>query len=208
MDPKATSKDSGTIIAQLQRENEALRRELDALRAMSAQDPLTGLKNRRYFDERLASELDRAVRRRESLSLLVIDLDGFKALNDTQGHLAGDECLRRVARLLEVAVREHDIVCRIGGDEFAVILPGADEEGARYVAKRIRDRVAGARRRQGLEVGLSLGTASWDAGYDDLPAFVAAADAAMYQDKQRRRARAPEPRRQRFITRPLAFGMG
>ena len=99
-------------------------RELAAqLSEQAVRDPLTGLYNRRFFDESLAQNIEAARRYRRELSLVLFDLDGFKQVNDTCGHQAGDEVLKTFARLLQETSRKADIVCRIGGDEFAVILP-------------------------------------------------------------------------------------
>jgi len=173
-------------IERLREENERLRAELDLLRALSFEDPLTGLKNRRYFDERLAAEVDRATRHGAPVSVLVVDLDRFKQINDTHGHEAGDDALRWTARFLVACVREHDVVCRSGGDEFMVILPGATAEGARQLVDRIRRRLVSA----GVvgdygRVSLSLGAASWGPGCAAARDLVVAADDAMYDDKRR-----------------------
>ena len=170
-----------SIIDQLRKENEALRSQLEALRALSFEDALTGLKNRRYFDERLQAEIDRARRHRTHLSVVVIDIDHFKEVNDRLGHHAGDDLLKKVADLLRSVVREHDVVCRIGGDEFAIVLTGVDAAGGRCFLDRVRRRVS----RQ--KVSLSLGLACW-ADHEDARAFVADADAAMYRDKVARKA--------------------
>ncbi|HPC81882.1 MAG TPA: PAS domain S-box protein [Thermoanaerobaculaceae bacterium] len=109
------------------------------LEALSATDPLTGLANRRAFNERLDSEWRRAVRSRTVLAVVMADLDHFKSFNDTCGHLAGDECLRRVAEaMLAVARRTSDLVARWGGEELAVLLPGTDTAGAATVAEVMR----------------------------------------------------------------------
>ena len=110
------------------------------LSELSIRDSLTGLYNRRRFDETLETEWRRSLRTQRPLAMLMIDVDCFKALNDSYGHQRGDECLREIARVLEDQPRRgHDVVARIGGEEFAVLLPGADARGAMYVAERIRN---------------------------------------------------------------------
>lgn len=109
------------------------------LQALSTQDGLTGIRNRRYFDEKLEREWQRAIRNTDSLALLLIDIDFFKAFNDKYGHLAGDECLKSVAQVIEKTLtRPSDSVARYGGEEFAVILPETDVEGAVHVAENMR----------------------------------------------------------------------
>jgi two-component system, cell cycle response regulator len=105
-------------------------------------DGLTGLSNRRAFGEALAREFSRSARYRRPLSLLLLDIDFFKNINDTHGHLAGDMALRTLGQLLRGNLRREDIVGRIGGEEFAVILPEIDLDGARVVAEKIRNLVA------------------------------------------------------------------
>ncbi|MCB9734784.1 MAG: GGDEF domain-containing protein [Deltaproteobacteria bacterium] len=175
-------------IEQLKRENEALRRELARVRALSAEDSLTGAKNRRYFDERVAAEVDRAARQNTPLSLLVVDLDDFKGVNDRHGHLAGDAALRWVAAFLAGVVREHDVVCRVGGDEFAIILPGADRRGAARLAGRLRTLVDRARVHGEAPVDMSIGYATWGREAPDAVSLLATADLAMYRNKLRNRA--------------------
>lgn len=175
-------------IEELKRENDALRRELARVRALSAEDALTGAKNRRYFDERLVAEIDRATRQGTALSLMVVDLDDFKGVNDRHGHLAGDAALRWVAAFLTGVVREHDVVCRVGGDEFAVILPGADRRGVARLASRLRTLVDRAREAQEAPVGMSIGCATWSCEVADAASLLAAADLAMYRDKLRHHA--------------------
>jgi len=176
-------------VEHLRQENERLREELAAVRALAIEDALTGLKNRRYFDERLAAEVDRATRHETPVSVLVVDVDRFKAINDTHGHQVGDDVLRWVGRFLTACVRDHDVVCRTGGDEFMVILPDANADGSARLVERIRRRLghAGAVGPCG-RVSLSLGAATWDESCDKASVLVGAADLAMYRDKLARRA--------------------
>ena len=113
------------------------------LERLANHDGLTGIFNRRCFDERLHNEWSRASREKQPLSLIMIDVDHFKRFNDTYGHQAGDECLKKVAAVLEKQTyRPSDMAARYGGEEFAMILPAIDEEGASVVAHRIRDEIA------------------------------------------------------------------
>src|SRR5262249_797283 len=104
-------------------------------------DPLTGLFNRRQFDERLSAELSAARRHGNTLSLLMIDVDHFKVINDTHGHLAGDAALKMVAQSLLEASRREDVVARFGGEEFVVLARGTDLGGAQRFAERLRRKV-------------------------------------------------------------------
>jgi diguanylate cyclase (GGDEF)-like protein len=160
-------------------------------------DPLTGLANRRHFDQTLASEWDRAMREKHPLGLLMIDIDHFKAFNDTHGHAAGDDCLKAVAQALRAhCARPGDLVCRWGGEEFAVILPGTDAAGAGHLARELVDVV----RALGLEHGksdvspcvtISAGSASVAPSNDgSTAALVEKADAELYAAKQAGRNRA------------------
>lgn len=121
----------------------ALRRAADQMQALSKTDGLTNLTNRRGFDEALAEEIQTCIRHRLPLSILMIDVDWFKAYNDTYGHLAGDDCLRVVARCLAQSVkRSTDIVARYGGEEFVVLLPDTQEQGASIVAEEFNRQLA------------------------------------------------------------------
>jgi diguanylate cyclase len=114
---------------------------IDALCEMSSRDALTGLANRRQFELALARELDRVARSGEPALLMMLDIDHFKRVNDTHGHAAGDEVIRAVATALAESVRPMDLVARIGGEEFAVILPNCGPAFGQAVAERIRQRV-------------------------------------------------------------------
>jgi diguanylate cyclase (GGDEF)-like protein len=159
------------------------------LRQWASRDGLTGLWNR----DRLLEEIDRFLherRRRDDGggSLLFVDLDGFKAVNDSQGHAAGDELLRAVAQAIEGRVRYSDTVARIGGDEFAVLLPGATAAQAARVAEKIGAAVA-AVWPPGLRGGASVGIAPVEAGDRSAAEVLAAADLEMYATKRARRVR-------------------
>jgi len=104
-------------------------------------DSLTGLYNPRFFSEAILREIARAERQLSPLSLLLIDIDDFKKINDTHGHIAGNDVLKNLAQIFQRAVRITDVLVRIGGDEFAVLLPGTDVAGATHVAENIRSRV-------------------------------------------------------------------
>lgn len=180
-------------MARLRAENSRLRRELQRLgeyQQMAFRDALTGLRNRRSFEERLAEECARASRNEGyRFSVLLLDVDDFKAINDTFGHATGDEVLRSVAELIEDSVRSVDLCYRIGGDEFAIILPDTGDGGAAAVVERLRVAVDPAFHALPVPVGLSIGLASSPPTAPDASAVVAEADADMYRDKQARKAR-------------------
>jgi diguanylate cyclase (GGDEF)-like protein len=164
-----------------------LQQEGDAARQLARIDPLTGLGNRRAFDEALDAELARARRAKTPLSLLVGDLDGFKAINDRYGHTVGDECLCDAATALRAAVRQPDLCFRWGGDEFAVLLTGADASVARALATRLEKAVAGSCARPGGGMlTLTCGYAQLDPDMSAAEA-VARSDAALLALKQRDR---------------------
>jgi diguanylate cyclase (GGDEF)-like protein len=183
------------LIERLFRENCALRRENDRLaryRRLACVDALTGLSNRRGFDERIAAELSRAARTGAPLSLVYMDLDDFKLLNDGAGHLAGDRALEWVGRFLEDTIRTSDVACRIGGDEFAVILPDTDPTGAVLTMDRIRDTLAAHPAApilpDGRPLGISQGAATCPDDGTTMAALLARADLRMFDDKAAKRA--------------------
>jgi diguanylate cyclase (GGDEF)-like protein len=115
---------------------EDLRRQVAGLEEAAVRDPLTGLYNRRFFDGALARARAAAERYKRELALILFDLDDLKTINDSKGHTAGDTALKAFAQALAETARAADIVCRIGGDEFAVILPETNEVGAQAFAQR------------------------------------------------------------------------
>jgi diguanylate cyclase (GGDEF)-like protein len=169
-----------------------------ALEQLATRDGLTGLANRRCFDDTLAAEWSRAMRQRQPLSLLMVDVDNFKAYNDAHGHLGGDECLKRIAAAVASEMRANDLVARYGGEEFAVILPNQSLRGAAIVAERIRRRVERLGvpdgKMPGKLVTVSIGAATAFAAPDTVPAqLVATADAALYRAKHMGRNRISLP---------------
>jgi diguanylate cyclase (GGDEF)-like protein len=149
-------------------------------------DPLTGLGNRRAFDERIDGAIDHARLRGEPLSVIVADLDDFKEINDAFGHLNGDEVLRTAAEAMRAAVRDHDACYRWGGDEFAVLLPGVEQEAAEKVAERVsRSIVASCIRPGGDPQTLAWGTAEL-APHMQASDLLASADLALMTRKHKR----------------------
>ena len=166
-----------------------------ALERLAAYDGLTGIANRRSFDEKLGQEWMRARRDKTSLALLMLDVDHFKLFNDRYGHQAGDDCLRRVAECLAaIVVRPGDLVARYGGEEFVVVLPAIDQDGALMVAQRMRAAVRAlalphADSSFGLvtvSIGVACGLPQQGLSHDVL---VRAADTALYQAKHAGRDR-------------------
>jgi diguanylate cyclase (GGDEF)-like protein len=160
------------------------------LEEMATRDDLTGVHNRRYFLEQLDLELRRAARTREPVSLVIADIDVFKALNDTYGHPEGDSALTRVAACMRAAARRpSDCVARIGGEEFAILLPGTGEAGAITFAERVRRDVEALRIpnvnstvRPSLTISLGVSTATRRPS-EDGQVLIAAADRALYRCK-------------------------
>ena len=155
---------------------------LAQLQSTARTDPLTGLPNRRVWDEDLERELARARRHGGSLCLAMLDLDRFKAFNDHHGHQAGDQLLAATAAAWRPALRTTDTLARYGGEEFAVLLPHSDEEGAMAVVERLLEVVP-------LGQTASAGVAVWD-GTESATELLARADAALYEAKGAGRARA------------------
>lgn len=165
---------------------------------LSITDELTGLFNYRYLQQRLDDEIERARRYGRSLSMLMLDADDFKKYNDTHGHVAGDIALAEIGTVLHAAVREIDVVCRYGGEEFAVLLPETDAEGAFVVAEKVREAVAShsfldADGNRGVRLTVSIGLATYPASAADREELLRQADDALYNAKTtgRDRVRAP-----------------
>jgi diguanylate cyclase (GGDEF)-like protein len=170
---------------QLREQNEKLQQANEVLEQLSITDGLTKLHNHRYFQETLSREIKRVSRTHETLALMLIDIDDFKALNDRLGHAAGDAVLVRIARILNESVRESDVLARYGGEEFVVLAPGTDLEGVAYLAEKVRTAVAEASfgvdpAGETMRVTVSIGIAEY-AG--DRRGFFDTADRALYRAK-------------------------
>jgi diguanylate cyclase (GGDEF)-like protein len=152
--------------------------------ALSVTDDLTQLYNSRYLSQVLRRETKRASRSNRPLSLLFIDLDGFKAINDTHGHLYGSSALVEAASVIRISARETDIVARFGGDEFALVLPDTGSDGAFMVGERIREKIAAHRFLQGagldIRLTVSVGVATLPDVAESAEQLIHAADEAMY----------------------------
>jgi diguanylate cyclase (GGDEF)-like protein len=163
---------AGFAFATLRQGRRARRAEAEAL-----VDPLTGLANRRAFDRRLAEEWTRSKRYERPLGLVMLDLDGFKQVNDTRGHKEGDRILRQAASLIADRLRTVDLAARLGGDEFAALCPETDSEGLEALTRSLE------RWLDDLPVGASIGFAERDARDESPLDLLSRADEAMYRDK-------------------------
>lgn len=162
------------------------------LQEVALTDSLTGFPNRRYAMERFSQEWGASVRSQRPLSCMVVDVDGFKDVNDTYGHDIGDSMLRQIANALKAGLRTQDVVCRTGGDEFLVICPDTDRAAAMICAERVRRSVETAPVTSGatkISGSISVGVAERDAGMGDFDALIKAADRGVYAAKERGRNR-------------------
>ena len=152
------------------------------LEALASLDSLTGLKNRRAFEERMHEEISRARRRQEPFALLLLDIDHFKNFNDSYGHPRGDDVLKSVSRVLSRSVRDADFIARYGGEEFTIILPDTDREGAKLMGERLRAAIEETSW-DARPITVSVGAAAWvdGASAEDL---IDQADRALYRSKQ------------------------
>jgi diguanylate cyclase (GGDEF)-like protein len=168
--------------------NEKLRRQNEELERLSTSDALTGLYNRRFLTQRLSEELVRSYRHKGSFSVLMADVDEFKAYNDAFGHPAGDEVLKKVATILLGSTRSVDCTARYGGEEFAVLLTGTSAEVASEVAERIRTRVE-SQEFAGRKITLSIGIAEFPENGQTADEVISSADEALYAAKRSGRNR-------------------
>lgn len=158
----------------------------------ATQDALTGLYNRGYFNERTANEIRRSSRSGVPFSLMILDGDHFKSVNDTYGHVTGDQVLKALSKCILENERETDVACRFGGEEFTICLPDTDETGAFNIAERVREAIESlqlvSEDGRHFNVTASIGVAEWRPG-EDVDALVMRADAAVYHSKHNGRNR-------------------
>lgn len=152
-------------------------------------DLLTGLPNRRAFEIALTAQITRCKRYGETFSIAVVDLDGFKAVNDSGGHQAGDIALRHVAAVLHECTRASDVAARIGGDEFAVLMPNISSQDTRAYCRRLCMSLQRRMREHGLALTASFGSTTYSIAPDDWETALSQADAAMYEAKRAGRNR-------------------
>jgi diguanylate cyclase (GGDEF)-like protein len=169
----------------LSRPHERALDQLEDAERRSMTDALTGIPNRRFLEAVLAEETKRATRFGRPFSLLMVDVDHFKRINDTHGHAVGDVVLVEVARRIRATLRSDlDTAARYGGEEFTVVLPETDPSGAFVVAEKIRQVVAGEPVENGLTVTVSVGVASCPGDGTTADSLLAAADTALYEAKR------------------------
>jgi diguanylate cyclase (GGDEF)-like protein len=161
--------------------------QFEQMRYLADHDPLTQLPNRRAFMRELERSVDEAAEADAPLALIVLDLDGLKSLNDMHGHATGDDCLVRVGRLLRTELRPGDQAYRIGGDEFAILLPGAIVSSAKDVSARLVDLLERSGRSSVIRVEASFGIATRSDTDGTPDGLLRAADEAMYRAKHRRK---------------------
>jgi diguanylate cyclase (GGDEF)-like protein len=172
-------------------DNARLRRERDQAADDAEHDPLTGALNRRALRARLHELLDRADQHARSHSLIYLDLDHFKRINDAHGHAVGDQCLRELVHRIDPLLRSTDLLARIGGEEFVVVLHDHDAAAAKAIAEALRQRIVGApfaAEQQAIAVTASLGVAAWHPG-DSMEHWMRRADQALYRAKAEGRNR-------------------
>jgi len=160
--------------------NRLLSARVDELHLKSVTDALSGAYTYGYLYEVLELEIERTLTHKTPLSLLILDIDDFKSINDGHGHLFGDRVIRETSETISANIRSNDILGRYGGDEFLVVMPGSDEKTARHVAERARASIA----KNGYLASVSVGTATYDGSAKETPAqFLHRADMCLYKAK-------------------------
>ncbi len=171
------------------RYTDQLRSHVQATMELAVTDPLTGLYNRRYMENQTAALVEHAINRGKSLALLALDVDHFKAVNDENGHPVGDRVLQELASRLKQSIRNIDMICRIGGEEFVIVLPNTDTEVATKIADRMRRSISGkpfdvGAKNGPLTVTVSIGVAAIESQSDTLETILKRADEALYSAKR------------------------
>ena len=194
MDSPASSSDFialscplGDAPCQFLQELQRLREEVDLLKEQVSTDALTGLYNFRFFSDALPLEMERASRSFQPLSLVILDIDHFKAFNDRWGHELGNRALTHVAKLIALTVRKLDFACRFGGEEFVILLPNTDLRQAFSVAERLREMIATTplvHEQESIIITASLGVDEYRGNHSDSPeGFIERVDTWLYQAK-------------------------
>ncbi len=169
--------------------SKSLSRSLDELEYYAEHDPLTGLHNRRYFNDILEYEVERSTRHHSQFSILSIDLDNFKGVNDSHGHMCGDQVLIHISQTLRKNLRKGDVLARIGGDEFSIILPETSTENALIVAESLRQAVRenefefDSLKNKNIHISISVGLATFPKDANTISDLISGADIALYQAK-------------------------
>jgi diguanylate cyclase (GGDEF)-like protein len=176
-------------LGELEESRRQIEKQNEELKQLASIDPLSGCMNRRAFHEAAESLLRAAQGQRTELCALMCDIDKFKTVNDTYGHAVGDLVIQQVAKLLKSTLRPQDVLCRFGGEEFCILLPGVNMIQAFVIAERIRFKIEaqagpGVRAVTGLRVTSSFGLASVNLGATDLKSLIEQADEALYASKQ------------------------
>jgi len=169
-------------LAKLEKTQDEIRLQNEELQVLACRDPLTGVSNRRFFLDHAEAEFQRARSEGRSMCCVMADLDKFKVINDTHGHLEGDDVLRRVADVLKAEVRGSDWICRYGGEEFCIVLRDVGASQAVVIAERMRQRVAAPAFAR-VAVSVSLGISSTEFGASSFEQMVREADEALYASK-------------------------
>lgn len=184
---QAQAQQVGKYSTELELMGEKLRQANRRLQEISLTDELTEIGNRRHFDMRIREEIDRSLRFRHRFSLVFLDIDSFKGYNDRFGHPTGDQVLQKLARLLRSLSRKVDVPCRIGGEEFAVLLPETEKSGGKIFAERVRHMVESTLVGAGDPTGpvtVSLGVSGFPEDGTTPESLLRAADDALYQSKR------------------------
>jgi diguanylate cyclase (GGDEF)-like protein len=176
---------------------QSLQREVECLKEQAQSDALTGLYNYRFFADSLPREMERAQRSLQPMSMIMVDIDHFKKLNDQWGHETGNQALVHIAQLIYQTIRKLDIACRFGGEEFVVILPNTDLRQSIYVANRIREVIEMTPLEldaQSISMTASLGVDEYRANHtDSIDGFIERVDAWLYQAKHSGRNQVMHP---------------
>ena len=189
---KSRFSSGSAAVLTLQKENAALRSELGRLSSLVYRDDATGLWNRRYLLERLDEEMSRAQRYQDrKLSILFIDINNLKLINDHYGHAAGDDAIQWVSNFLQSSFRQHDICCRWGGDEFVAVLPDLDAISCLNTINRLRSRLNQANQERDFPLQLSIGCVSYPDDGESIEDLIQLADSRMYFDKRRQKKKVP-----------------